>query len=54
MPLHVRKETTRYREMNVEIFGIDIDMNARDVAKNAIESISFGRLHRQSSSAMYI
>jgi hypothetical protein len=39
MPLHVREEIIHYNEMNNDIF--DIDINVRDIARNAIGPISF-------------
>jgi spore coat protein CotF len=36
MSLHVPKEMTHYNEMNDQIVNIDIDMNMRDIARNAM------------------
>jgi hypothetical protein len=38
-------EITSDNEMNDQVFDIDIDMNMRDIARNAIEKIACHRFH---------
>jgi hypothetical protein len=53
IPKLLQIEITHYDKMNNKTFGIDIDMNVWDDARNVIERISFHRFHGQSNWLAY-